>query len=103
MLPEVGDEVLVAFAQGDLGHPYVLGGLYNGQDKPQGGWAANVDGTTGAGGPPRLGVADRHGRRVPREGRRRVRSCVSTNDGTQKVVLTQTAAKGIEIVSEGAV
>ena len=35
-LPEVGDEVLVAFAQGDLEHPYVLGGLYNGMDKPTG-------------------------------------------------------------------
>jgi phage baseplate assembly protein V len=33
-VPEVGDEVLVAFDQGDMGTPYVLGGLYNGQDKP---------------------------------------------------------------------
>ena len=47
VLPEVGDEVLVAFAQGDLEHPYVLGGLYNGMDKPHGGWANNVDGTSG--------------------------------------------------------
>ena len=30
-------------------------------------------------------------------------SCVSTNGGAQKVVLTQTAAKGIEIISEGPV
>lgn len=34
LLPEVNDEVLVAFAQGDLSHPYVLGALWNGQDKP---------------------------------------------------------------------
>jgi phage protein D/phage baseplate assembly protein gpV len=33
-IPEVNDEVLVAFDRGDLRQPYVLGGLYNHQDKP---------------------------------------------------------------------
>ncbi len=33
-LPEVGDEVLVAFDHGDISHPYVLGALWNGQDVP---------------------------------------------------------------------
>lgn len=32
--PEVDDEVLVAFVHGDMRLPIVLGGLYNGQDKP---------------------------------------------------------------------
>lgn len=32
--PEKGDEVLVGFVHGDLRFPVVLGGLYNGQDKP---------------------------------------------------------------------
>ncbi len=31
VIPEVGDEVLVAFAMGNFEHPYVLGGLWNGQ------------------------------------------------------------------------
>ncbi|MFJ9021052.1 VgrG-related protein [Streptomyces sp. NPDC102259] len=31
---DVGDEVLVAFDRGALDHPYVIGGLYNGRDKP---------------------------------------------------------------------
>jgi phage protein D/phage baseplate assembly protein gpV len=33
-LPEVNDEVLVAFENGDIGRPFVLGGLWNGQDVP---------------------------------------------------------------------
>jgi phage baseplate assembly protein V len=33
-MPQVGDEVLVAFIQGDMRLPVILGGLYNGQDKP---------------------------------------------------------------------
>lgn len=33
-VPEVDDEVLVAFVQGDMRFPVVLGGLYNGVDKP---------------------------------------------------------------------
>ncbi|MFF4602769.1 VgrG-related protein [Streptomyces sp. NPDC001339] len=32
--PGVGDEVLVGFEHGRLDRPYLLGGLYNGQDKP---------------------------------------------------------------------
>ncbi len=33
-MPEVGDEVLVAFNQEDVGSPYILGYLWNGQDTP---------------------------------------------------------------------
>jgi uncharacterized protein involved in type VI secretion and phage assembly len=34
LIPEVGDEVVVAFERGDLRFPYVLGSLWNGNDKP---------------------------------------------------------------------
>jgi phage protein D/phage baseplate assembly protein gpV len=33
-LPEVGDEVIVALEHGDINHAYVVGGVWNGQDKP---------------------------------------------------------------------
>lgn len=34
VLPEIDDEVLIAFEHGDVRFPYVLGALWNGQDKP---------------------------------------------------------------------
>jgi uncharacterized protein involved in type VI secretion and phage assembly len=33
-LPEVNDEVLVAFEHGDMRSPYILGAMWNGQDAP---------------------------------------------------------------------
>jgi uncharacterized protein involved in type VI secretion and phage assembly len=33
-MPEVGDEVLVAFNQEDVQHPFIIGFLWNGKDKP---------------------------------------------------------------------
>ena len=40
-LPEINDEVLVAFEQGNMNVPYILGALWNGKDKPP---AQNDDG-----------------------------------------------------------
>jgi phage baseplate assembly protein V len=33
-IPQVGDEVLVAFNQGDVREPFVIGSLWNGKDQP---------------------------------------------------------------------
>ncbi|MEM8611320.1 MAG: VgrG-related protein [Cyanobacteria bacterium P01_H01_bin.105] len=33
-LPEINDEVLVAFEHGDIHRPYILGGVWNGEDAP---------------------------------------------------------------------
>ncbi len=41
LLPEIDDEVLVVFEQGIIEHPYVIGALWNGKDKPP---AENSDG-----------------------------------------------------------
>lgn len=34
MMPELGDEALVAFEHGDFDHPFILGFLWNGSDLP---------------------------------------------------------------------
>ncbi|MGC1951114.1 MAG: phage baseplate assembly protein V [Gammaproteobacteria bacterium] len=33
-LPDIGDEVLVGFARGNMSHPFVIGSLWNGQRRP---------------------------------------------------------------------
>jgi uncharacterized protein involved in type VI secretion and phage assembly len=42
LLPEVDDEVLVAFEHGSIDFPYVVGSLWNGKDEPP---ESNADGT----------------------------------------------------------
>jgi len=48
IVPEVGDEVLVGFEQGSFQRPYVLGGLYNGVDKPDKGDVTLIDANSGS-------------------------------------------------------
>ncbi|MFJ1697279.1 VgrG-related protein [Streptomyces sp. NPDC088252] len=60
--PEVNDEVLVGFEQGLLDSPYVLGGLYNGVDKPSPHDVPLVDPTSGK--VNRRSLASRSGNRL---------------------------------------
>lgn len=62
ILPEVGDETLVVFEQGDVRRPYVLGGLYNGVDQPDSQGIPAVDG--GKGTVNRRSVVSRRGHRI---------------------------------------
>lgn len=58
-VPQVGDEVLVAFDHGMIDYPYVLGGLWNGQDD-----APLGDGLTDAGKVKRAGFISRTGHKL---------------------------------------
>ncbi len=100
LMPEVGDEVLVAFDAGRFDRPYVLGGLFNGVDVPFGDWAGSVT----SGEVRRRSFTSRTGMNVvfvEEPGAERVE--ISTSGGAQRVTLTQTGQKGIEIISEGPV
>lgn len=44
-LPEVNDEVLVAFEHGDIHRPYILGALWSGEDRPPKPSSAVLDGS----------------------------------------------------------
>jgi phage protein D len=62
VVPEVGDEVLVAFEQGDIRRPYVLGGLFNGVDTPKTGGVGLID--SGSGAINRRSIVSRRGHRI---------------------------------------
>ncbi len=83
MLPEVNDEVLAAFEQGDVRRPYVLGGLYNGLDRPELGEAL-VDGSTGA--VHRRGIVSKKGHKL-----------VFLDDDAKSGVMLATAGDGMRI------
>jgi phage protein D len=83
LLPEVNDEVLVAFEQGDIRRPFVLGGLYNGVDTPNLGDGL-VDGSTGA--IKRRGFISKRGHKV-----------VFLDDDAKSGVLLATADNGLRI------
>ncbi len=97
-LPEIGDEVLVAFGQDDAQQPFVIGGLYNGRDKPDTAWTTVQE----QGEVRRRAFVSRKKMllefiETPQD----EKLTVSTNAGTQRITLVQNADKGIEILSEG--
>ncbi|GAA1935914.1 VgrG-related protein [Streptomyces sodiiphilus] len=106
-IPEVGDEVLVGFEQGRLDRPYVLAGLFNGQDKPAQGQGADggsdaVDPTSGA--VTKRAFGSRSGNKVELldadGGQRGVR--LVTGDGKLTIGLDQSATE-IVVHSDGSV
>lgn len=101
ILPEVNDEVLVAFGQGHIDEPYVLGGVYNGVDKPDKAWGEHVNTTDGS--VQRRAFASRTGMVVEMiEKPSEQKLTLSTSDG-QRVTLTQKGKASIEIAAEGPV
>ena len=82
VLPEVGDEVLVAFEQADIRRPYVLGGLYNGIDTPPAGGVKLIDGSSGA--VNRRSMVSRRGHRI---------DLIDEDGRTEGITLTTTGDK----------
>lgn len=100
---DVGDEVLVTFDRGALDHPFVIGGLYNGKDKPGVVDVQPYDATSGK--TVRRTLADRSGNRLDLldqrlGGKRGVR--LNTGDNRLTVNLDRTRTE-ITIDSRGTV
>lgn len=97
-LPEVNDEVLVAFEHGDVSRPYVVGGLWNGRDKPRLG-----DRLTDNGKVRRRGFVSRKGHRVVLfDGDDKSGIALLSADSKLKVSLNQTKAE-IHVKSDGTI
>lgn len=101
-VPEVGDEVLVAFQDGHLRRPFVLGGLYNGVDRPRPGRGELIDSNSGA--VNRRAIVSRTGHRIEltedANGAQGV--TIATGDGALGVVLDQRSTR-VQVRSDGSV
>lgn len=97
-IPEVNDEVLVAFEFGDVRRPYVVGSLYNGKDKPSVGDALFSGGKV-----KRSGFVSRQGHRfVFFDDSGKSGIALITGDKKTRIALKQTGPE-IHIYCEGKV
>lgn len=92
-LPEVGDEVLVAFEHGDVDHPYVLGALWSAEDRPP---HANKDGRNDT----RV-LESRNGHRLVFEDGNTDQIRIETKGGHSIVLDDSDGSEGFELTTEG--
>ena len=102
VLPEVGDEVLVLFEQGDIRRPYVVGGLYNGIDTPPQDGPGLIDASSGA--VNRRSLVSRRGHRIDLidEDGRTEGVTLSTTGGTLRLVM-DAVGTAVTLHSDGTV
>lgn len=79
-IPDVDDEVLIAFGGGDPRHPYVVGSLWNGRDTP----------------PEKMDGAGRNNRKVLRS-RNGVRITLDDEQGREQMVLETPAGQRVTL------
>lgn len=96
--PEVNDEVVVGFEFGDVRRPYVIGGVWNGKDKPRLG-----DGLFDNGKVKRRGFVSRRGHRfVFFDDDSKSGIALMTSDGNVRLALNETGSE-IHLVCAGKV
>ncbi|TCO50573.1 phage protein D [Kribbella antiqua] len=102
LLPEVNDEVLVAFEHGDISAPFVLGGLYSARNKPYGGQTPSVD--SGSGAVNRRAFVGRTGHSLELlESQQKNGIWLHTGDGKLSLAMDGTQAPVITVHSDGKV
>ena len=92
LLPEIDDEVLVAFEHGDARSPYVLGGLWNGKDTPP---AKNDDGKNNI----RL-IKSRSGHTIKLNDEEGKETIEITDKSTKNSIVIDTSKNSITITSD---
>lgn len=80
LIPDVDDEVLVAFEGGDVRRPYVVGGLWNGQDEPP-------DSMDGAGNNYRKVIRSRNGVKITLDDTQGQEKFIVETPGAQKLTM----------------
>jgi phage protein D len=102
VVPEVGDEVLVAFEQQDPQRPYVLGGLFNGVDTPSTKGIGLID--SGSGAVNRRSLISRNGHRIDLldENGKTEGITAETKEGKLQIVLDAVKTK-VTVHSDGTV
>ena len=79
-IPDVDDEVLVVFEGGDPRRPYVIGGLWNGKDKPP-------DSMDGAGNNYRKVICSRNGVKITLDDQNGQEKLILETPGGQKITM----------------
>lgn len=90
LIPDTGDEVLVGFEAGDARRPYVLGGLWNGKDKPP-------ESMDGAGQNNKKVLRSRHGVKLTLDDANGQEKFIAETPGGQKITLSD-GPGAVEIV-----
>ena len=92
-LPEVDDEVLVSFENGDIHHPYVVGALWNGSDSPP---ADNGDGNNDV----RM-IRSRSGHEIVLDDNESEGKVAVTSNGGHSVILDDAGGGSITVEDKG--
>lgn len=92
-LPEVGDEVLLAFEKGNVEHPVVLGSLFNGKDVPP---EKNADGKNDI-----KMIKTRCGHKVTFSEKQGKESIKIESQGGRVILLDDSAGSGQIVIDDG--